>query len=252
MTDKLITQKKGRIRIGSSISHDFACGRWPNHKRSKDCILSNEEIANTIFDCEWQGPAGNELWLCTAHGFGLKDNGMAASGNGSIFVRNYASIIDVPNEPYSKYFSVKSVEAFPRDCNESDRISEDTKIGDPGYQVKYSDSYVSWCPKEQFEKHNFRSDDLPFGLAFEALKSEHLISKRFWSEDTWLEPHFITAVTSDYGTYEQINTSLPTIMICTRNEDGVIFRQLWQPSLMSMFENDWYIYDEIYEEDNNK
>lgn len=28
------------------------------------------------------------------------------------------------------------------------------KDGQPGYAVKYSDGYVSWCPKEQFEEAN--------------------------------------------------------------------------------------------------
>lgn len=39
------------------------------------------------------------------------------------------------------YIGVKIVKAEPQE-----------KDGAPGYRVKYSDGYVSWSPKETFEK----------------------------------------------------------------------------------------------------
>lgn len=39
------------------------------------------------------------------------------------------------------YIGVKIVKAEPQE-----------KEGQPGYKVKYSDGYVSWSPKETFEK----------------------------------------------------------------------------------------------------
>jgi len=42
------------------------------------------------------------------------------------------------------YIGVKCVSAF-----------HESKDGQPGYTVVYPDGYTSWCPKAQFEKHNF-------------------------------------------------------------------------------------------------
>ena len=40
------------------------------------------------------------------------------------------------------YIGVKIVKAEPQEKN-----------GRPGYRVKYPDGYVSWSPKETFERH---------------------------------------------------------------------------------------------------
>ena len=65
-----------------------------------------------------------------------------------------------------KYVGVKLVEAAPmtRDDYNSMRgwtIPADEDPNDEGYQVVYSSGYVSWCPKDEFEKQNkqlFRQD----------------------------------------------------------------------------------------------
>lgn len=40
----------------------------------------------------------------------------------------------------SNYIGVKAIQAWPQD-----------RDGQPGYAVKYSDGYTSWCPTEVFE-----------------------------------------------------------------------------------------------------
>lgn len=60
-----------------------------------------------------------------------------------------------------------------------------------GYVVEYTDGgkpnvaghdgYVSWSPKEQFEKAYQRTDGLIFGLAIEALKKGHKVARSGWN-----------------------------------------------------------------------
>lgn len=46
------------------------------------------------------------------------------------------------------YIATKIVQAWPQE-----------KVSTAGYAIKYPDGYTSWCPKEEFEKHN-----IPLGI----------------------------------------------------------------------------------------
>jgi Protein of unknown function (DUF2829). len=50
-----------------------------------------------------------------------------------------------------------------------------------GYKVVYSDGYVSWSPKEAFESSYRLSDGLTFGLAIDAMKLGHKVSRIGWN-----------------------------------------------------------------------
>jgi hypothetical protein len=55
------------------------------------------------------------------------------------------------------YIGIKYVEASPMTAEEA--IEHGYRIGDnngDGYEVIYEEGYKSWCPKEVFEKHNYR------------------------------------------------------------------------------------------------
>lgn len=55
------------------------------------------------------------------------------------------------------YISIKYVEASPMTAEEA--VEHGYRIGDnsgDGYEVIYEEGYKSWCPKEVFEKHNYR------------------------------------------------------------------------------------------------
>lgn len=55
------------------------------------------------------------------------------------------------------YIGIKYVEASPMTAEEA--IEHGYRIGDnngDGYEVIYEEGYKSWCPKEIFEKHNYR------------------------------------------------------------------------------------------------
>jgi hypothetical protein len=50
-----------------------------------------------------------------------------------------------------------------------------------GYIVIYEDGYVSWSPKDVFEKAYRRIDNLTFGLAVEALKKGNKVARKGWN-----------------------------------------------------------------------
>lgn len=50
-----------------------------------------------------------------------------------------------------------------------------------GYRVRYPDGYVSWSPKETFEKAYRPTTGMSFGLAIEAAKKGHRISRAGWN-----------------------------------------------------------------------
>lgn len=50
-----------------------------------------------------------------------------------------------------------------------------------GYRVRYQDGYESWIPKDVFEEAYRSTDGLTFGLAIEAAKRGHKITRRGWN-----------------------------------------------------------------------
>lgn len=64
----------------------------------------------------------------------------------------------------SKFIGVKLVEAVPMTAIEAvkkgyrSNVTTDG-IDVPGYEVTYPDGYKSWCPKDVFERNNFKLSD---------------------------------------------------------------------------------------------
>lgn len=50
-----------------------------------------------------------------------------------------------------------------------------------GYRVRYADGYVSWSPKAVFEEAYRPTTGMSFGLAIEAAKKGHRISRAGWN-----------------------------------------------------------------------
>jgi hypothetical protein len=55
------------------------------------------------------------------------------------------------------------------------------KDGIPGYSVKYADGYISWSPKDTFEKSYQPLNALSFGHAILALKAGHRVRRAGWN-----------------------------------------------------------------------
>lgn len=63
---------------------------------------------------------------------------------------------------------------------EGNIVCSGCKIED-GYRVQYEDGYLSWCPKNAFEKAYRETTGLSFGLAIEAAKMGKKIARAGWN-----------------------------------------------------------------------
>lgn len=69
-----------------------------------------------------------------------------------------------------KYIGTKIIKAEP-----------EMEEGVEGYKVVYEDGYVSWSPKDVFEKAYRECDNMTFGLAIEALKKGKKVARKGWN-----------------------------------------------------------------------
>lgn len=85
-----------------------------------------------------------------------------------------------------KYIGTKTVEAEPAtrgDYNEFRgwTIPADENPDDEGYLVKYSDGYISWLSKKQFEESYKKSGEMSFGHAIEIMKKGGRVQRNGWN-----------------------------------------------------------------------
>ncbi len=85
------------------------------------------------------------------------------------------------------YIGTKIIKAEPLNRLEFNALKgvtipqSDVHAGDMGYKVVYPDGYVSWSPKDVFEKAYKQIDNMTFGLALEAAKLGKKISRTGWN-----------------------------------------------------------------------
>ncbi len=102
-----------------------------------------------------------------------------------------------------KYIGVKRVNATPmtREVYSNDlrgwALPSDEAAEDAGYLVEYIDGgksnhaayagYISWIPRDVFERTYRMNGGLTFGDAIEALKAGHRVARQGWNgKDMWL------------------------------------------------------------------
>lgn len=71
-----------------------------------------------------------------------------------------------------KYYGTKLIEAHEALGGDDNR---------PGYSVKYEDGYMSWSPKDVFEKAYQPLYALSFGHAIEAMRSGQKVCRAGWN-----------------------------------------------------------------------
>ena len=127
-----------------------------------------------------------------------------------------------------QYIGTKIVQAEPSGLYEK---------GD-GYRVRYEDGYVSWSPKEVFEKAYRPTDGMSFGLAIEAMKRGCRVARKGWNgKGIYLEVQVPD---------EHSKMTMPYIYIVT---NGLITDNVhapkgivpWLASQTDMLADDWYI-----------
>lgn len=60
-------------------------------------------------------------------------------------------------------------------------LPDDEDGADEGYIVQYSDGYISWSPKEQFEEAYRKTEGMNFGLAIEAMRKGFKVCRAGWN-----------------------------------------------------------------------
>lgn len=84
-----------------------------------------------------------------------------------------------------KYIGVKIVNAEPQFKRTTKTVGGkivDSK-GEDGCKVVYEDGYISWSPKDAFEKAYRRIDAMTFGLAIEALNISKAVRRKSWDDN---------------------------------------------------------------------
>ncbi len=85
-----------------------------------------------------------------------------------------------------KYIGVKEIMAVEMNLGDYNKykgwtIPDNEDPAKLGYIVKYKDGYESWSPKEIFEEAYRETTGLTFGLAVEAAKKGHKVSRLGWN-----------------------------------------------------------------------
>ena len=151
-----------------------------------------------------------------------------------------------------KYIGTKIVEAEPAyrysgrggyfwvPKSDADDINK-WPAGEDGYEVRYQDGYTSWSPRDVFEEAYRPADALPFGLAIEAAKKGHKISRRGWNgKDQYVE--LATAISYQSAGGTVVNAEHSTIGNQALAFVGTSGVQLgWLASQADMLADDWEI-----------
>lgn len=84
------------------------------------------------------------------------------------------------------YYGTKRVTAWP--CKKNDMANRIGVSGGPdGYAVRYCDGWMSWSPKEAFEKAYEPVDAMSFSGALKALKDGHRVTRAGWTKGRFIE-----------------------------------------------------------------
>lgn len=165
-----------------------------------------------------------------------------------------------------QYIGVKLINAKPMTRIEYNNfrgweLPADENGNDEGFLVEYLDGgkanteayegYVSWSPKDVFEKAYGETTGMTFGLALEALKRGHKVSRAGWNgKGMWL---VLVPGTKDValraGTpYEKALGDVPPIEILphidmwtTNSEGRRAMLPGWLASQTDMLSSDWSI-----------
>lgn len=133
------------------------------------------------------------------------------------------------------------------------QVPADENPDDEGYLVEYLDGgkpntemyagYVSWSPKEQFDKAYHQATGLPFGLAIEAMKMGKKVARAGWN-GSGMFVYYVPA-----GKYpvrmEQIKGLFPDDLVPYRHYMALKTAQgdvaTWAPSCSDALADDWFI-----------
>jgi hypothetical protein len=151
----------------------------------------------------------------------------------------------------SKYIGVKLIEAEPMTDCDFEKFKQHIVLPyrEPrqGYKVVYPDGYTSWSPKDVFEEAYMETDGMTFGLAVEASKKGHKISRPGWNGRGMFvvyQKGYPQGIPCNKQTAEAWGMNEGDLFICQpylqiKNVDGS--HSMWVPSINDTLASDWMI-----------
>lgn len=97
---------------------------------------------------------------------------------GDIMAEENCTECEAPEE-MPRYIGVKIIRAQPGPCPTGGMGNY--KEGEDGYVVEYEDRYRSWSPKDVFYAAYRSTSGMTFGLATEAMRKGHKVSRSGWN-----------------------------------------------------------------------
>lgn len=132
-----------------------------------------------------------------------------------------------------KYMGIKIVKAEPLSREEFYKFGnsegyEEAKT--PGYKVEYEDGYISWCPKEVFEKsYSEIKEGLPYGVALEKVKKGKGMRLPDWNPDVVIRAQYPD---------EHSKMTVPYLYVESR-----FGRVPWKETMIEIFAENWEVID---------
>jgi hypothetical protein len=150
----------------------------------------------------------------------------------------------------TKYLGVKIISAEPMTATEfNQQVRPLVYSGDSqdGYKVVYEDGYVSWSPKDVFEKAYRPITGLTFGLAIEALKKGLKVARKGWNSKGMFvvyQKGYPQGIPCNKQTAEAWGMQEGDPFICNpylqiKNVDGS--HSMWVASINDILAEDWEV-----------
>jgi hypothetical protein len=140
-----------------------------------------------------------------------------------------------------KYIGTKIIEAEPmtsEEFNEAIRQLFYSGNDKRGYKVKYEDGYISWSPKDVFEKAYRATTGMTFGLAIEAMRQGKKVARKGWNgKGIFVE----LQVPDEYSKMTQPYIYIDTLGLHTNNPKAPKGRVPWLASQTDMLSDDWEV-----------
>lgn len=96
-----------------------------------------------------------------------------------------------------------------------------------GYRVEYEDGYISWSPKDVFEKAYRKNGELTFGQALDEVKQGRGMRLTQWKEDVVIRAQFPD---------EHSKMTAPYLYVESR-----FGRVPWKETMIELFAENWEI-----------
>lgn len=149
-----------------------------------------------------------------------------------------------------KYLGIKLIEAEQmtvEEYNEKIRLLIYSGEDRNGYKVVYPDGYMSWSPKDVFEKAYRRIDNLTFGLVIEALKEGNKVAREGWNGKGMFvvyQKGYPQGISCNKQTAEACGLNEGDLFVCNpylqiKNVNGSY--SMWVPSINDCLAEDWQI-----------